>query len=415
MPDRRSNATVHDEMREFPTVAVIIPTYNRAHLLAQSLESVLAQSRAPDEILVVDDGSTDDTADALAGYDNRIRYLRKSNGGVPSALNYGLAATDADYVAFLDDDDLLLPDAIERHYAFLRTHPDIDFTYSGCYRFWGDMPPSPPYAEHLELYDCADVAPDDLFLRALETFPFHRQGMLVPLRCYRTVGAFDEIRQRSEDYEMILRLARAFRGAKLGAPTFLLREHSGDRGPANERHSARERDKVFLEYGRKLFADLRDRLALTSYVRNVNEAAPLSDHQTRRALLQRACTMARHGLFDEALDDLDAASTQSLLDHPLSVDEQRMCSRMMDMDPMLLPGGADFLRKATRMLDERAPLLSYACVKGFGWSVLREFRKGHYCTGAIMMAKLMQALGGRGGLSLARNMRKYAAMSRTAA
>src|SRR5690348_9034851 len=282
-------------MRESPTVAVIIPTYNRAHMLAQALESVLAQSRAPDEILVVDDGSADGTADVVAGYGDRIRYLRKSNGGVPSALNHGLAATDADYVAFLDDDDLLLPDAIERHYAFLHAHPGIDFSYSGCYRFWGDIPPSPPYAGHLELYDCVDVAPDDLFLRALETFPFHRQGMLVPLRCYRTVGAFDEIRQRSEDYEMILRLAHAFRGAKLGAPTFLLREHSGDRGPANERHSARERDKVFLEYGHKLFADLRDRLALTDYLRDASEAAQLTDLQARRALLQRACVMARHG------------------------------------------------------------------------------------------------------------------------
>lgn len=400
-------------MRESPSVAVIIPTYNRAHLLRQALESVLAQSRPPDEIIVVDDGSTDDTAQTLAGYAPRIRYLRKPNGGVPSALNYGLAATDADFIAFLDDDDLLIPDAIERHCAFLHAHPDIDFSYSGCYRFWGDRPPSQPYAEHLELYDCVTAAPDDLFLRALETFPFHRQGMLVPLRCYRAVGPFDEFRQRSEDYEMILRLARAFRGARLGTPTFLLREHSGDRGPANERHSVRERDKVFLQYGRRLFADLRNRLALTDYIRGVGETAQLSDPQTRRALLQRACVMARHGLFDEALEDLDAATTRPLLDHPLAAEELRMCSRMMDMDPMLLDDGANFLRTAIKLLDERASPLSYACTRGFGRSISREFRKGHYRAGISMAGKLMQALGGRGCISLAANIRKHSTASRT--
>ena len=149
------------------TVAIIIPTYNRARLLVQSLESVLIQSRPPDEILVADDGSTDETADVLAGYEHRIRYLHKPNGGVPSALNHGLAATNADYIGFIDDDDLLMPDAIQRHLEFLHSHPDIDFSYSGCYRFWSNTPPAPPYAEHLELYDCDDVAPDDLFLRAL--------------------------------------------------------------------------------------------------------------------------------------------------------------------------------------------------------------------------------------------------------
>src|SRR5690348_3787161 len=412
MVKQYENAT---EVSKPAKVAIIIPTYHRARLLVQSLESVLIQSRPPDEILVVDDGSTDETADVLAGYEHRIRYLHKPNGGVPSALNHGLAATNADYIGFIDDDDLLMPDAIQRHLEFLHSHPDIDFSYSGCYRFWSNTPPAPPYAEHLELYDCDDVAPDDLFLLALEIFPFHRQGMLVPLRCYRTVGAFDEFRQRSEDYEMILRLAHQFRGAKLGAPTFLLREHSGDRGPANERHGVRERDKVFLQYGRKLFADLRDRLGLSDYIPGVSKPAPLNDAQTRRALLQRACVMARHGLFDEALEDLDAATTRPLLDHPLAANEERMCSRMMDMDPMLLQGGADFLRTATRMLDERAPLLSYACVKGFGWSVSREFRKGHYRTGAVMAGKLMRALGGRGCLSLPGNIRKYAGTSRTSA
>ncbi len=83
-------------MNKPSTVAVIIPTYNRTQFLVQALESVLNQSRPPDEIIVVDDGSTDGTADLLAGYKDRVRYLYKPNGGLPSALNFGLAATNAD-------------------------------------------------------------------------------------------------------------------------------------------------------------------------------------------------------------------------------------------------------------------------------------------------------------------------------
>lgn len=390
-----------------PTVAVIIPTYNRPQFLVQALESILGQSRRPDEILIVDDGSADSTAEALAGYRDRIRYLRKPNGGLPSALNHGLAATNADYVCILDDDDLAMPDTIERHLAFLRSHPEIDFSYSGCWRFWGESPPKPPYAGQLELYDCADTAPDDLFLYALETYPFHTQGMLVPLRCYRAINGFDETRLRSEDYDMILRLARKFRGAKLPAPGFLLREHGGDRGPAQDRHSVRDRDKVFLQYARRLFADLRSRLALADYVRQGGKtAAPLTDAQTRTALLQRACIMGRHGLFNEALEDIEAATVRPLLEHPPTADEQRMCSRMTDMDPMLLDTGAAFLRQATRILGDRAPSLSYACAKGFGWSITREFQHGHYRMATAMAGVLVQALGARGCVSLATKARR---------
>ncbi|MGH8146530.1 MAG: glycosyltransferase family A protein, partial [Rhodanobacteraceae bacterium] len=227
------------------TVAVIIPTYNRAQYVGQAVESALNQSHPPDEVLVVDDGSTDNTSEVVTGYKDRVKYLYKANGGLPSTLNQGLAATDADYVCVIDDDDVMTPDAIERRLAFLHSRPDLDFCYSGCYRFWGDTPPQWPGVDHLELYDCADIAPDDLFLYALETYPFHTQSLLVPLRCYRAINGFDEAQLRSEDYDMILRLAREFRGAKVGSPTFLLREHSGDRGPAGARHGIDERDKVF--------------------------------------------------------------------------------------------------------------------------------------------------------------------------
>jgi glycosyltransferase involved in cell wall biosynthesis len=379
-------------MNGLPTVAVIIPTYNRAHLLVQALESVLKQSRPPDEILVVDDGSSDATADALVEYKNRIQYLRKPNGGLPSALNYGLAATDADYISILDDDDLAVPDAIERHLEFLHAHPDIDFSYSGCYRFRNETPPEPPYEQRLELYDCADITPDDLFLRALETYPFHTQGMLVPLRCYRAIGGFDETRLRAEDYDMILRLAQKFRGAKSGAPTFLLREHSGDRGPAHARHGMRAREAVLLQHGRKLFADLRNRLPLADYIRRTDKAKPLSDAQTRRALLQRACVMARHGLFPEAYEDLTGAiAIQTRM--PITDEERGICSRMLDLAPVLLRGQGGWLDSVRRLLAAEAAPLFEACVAGLGWSMERQWRHRSYADTLFMMGSLCRLAG----------------------
>jgi hypothetical protein len=379
-------------MNASPTVAAIIPTYNRAHLLGQALDSVLNQSRLPDEILVVDDGSTDTTADVVVKYQDRIRYLRKPNGGLPSTLNHGLAATEADYIGILDDDDLAMPDAIERHLAFLQSHPDIDFSYSGCYRFGTETPPQPPYAKHLELYDCADIAPDDLFLRALETYPFHTQGMLVPLRCYRAIGGFDETRLRSEDYDMILRLAQQFRGAKLREPTFLLREHGGDRGPAHARHGTQERDAILLRDGRKLFADLRGRLPLACYIQRRDQAVPLGEAQTRQALLQRACAMVRHGLFAEAYEDLMAAVAIQK-GEPFTDEERQLCSRMLDIAPELLHGQGKWLADVRRLLRSEAPPLFKACAEGVGWSVARQWELRLYADTLFMVGALGRLTG----------------------
>lgn len=383
-------------MRQPPTVAVIIPTYNRVHFLVQALESVLNQSRPPDEILVVDDGSTDATAEALVEYKSRIQYLRKPNGGLPSALNYGLAATNADYVGILDDDDLAMPDTLARHLEFLRSHPDIDFSYSGCYRFCSDTPPKPPYVERLPLYDCADIAPADLFLRALESYPFHTQSLLVPLRCYRTIGGFDETRRRSEDYDMILRLSHKFRGAKVGAPTFLLREHGGDRGPAQERHGIQDRDRIFLSEGKKLFADLRGRLPLADYVQREDGAKPLTEAQTRQALLQRACVMARHGLFDEALEDLTEVFNVPYSSHPFAPCDRRICNLMFDLEPDLLQGKGRWLEKVSQLFRKEGAKAAFeAGTAGLFWSLNREWRHKSRHGTAILAGSLLRFAGAR--------------------
>jgi glycosyltransferase involved in cell wall biosynthesis len=98
-------------------ISVVIPTYNRARKIATAVESVLAQTLRPHEVLVIDDGSTDDTAEALAPLKDRIRYIRKPNGGASSARNLGILEARCDWIAFLDSDDAWDPSKLAKQSA----------------------------------------------------------------------------------------------------------------------------------------------------------------------------------------------------------------------------------------------------------------------------------------------------------
>jgi glycosyltransferase involved in cell wall biosynthesis len=111
-------------------VSVVIPTYNRAAEVGNAIDSVLSQTYKPIEVIVVDDGSTDDTAERLKAYGGRIRYFRQANGGVSRARNAALAKTRGEFVAFLDSDDRWLPWKIELQVAALRARPEAGLTWT---------------------------------------------------------------------------------------------------------------------------------------------------------------------------------------------------------------------------------------------------------------------------------------------
>jgi glycosyltransferase involved in cell wall biosynthesis len=126
---------------EHPGVSVILPTYNRAAFVAEAIASVQAQSFANWELIVVDDGSTDDTAAAVASFsaDLRIRYLRQDRTGVAAARNCGLAETAAPIVAYLDSDNLWYPDFLSRAVDCLATEPGIDMIYGALVTEWHNL------------------------------------------------------------------------------------------------------------------------------------------------------------------------------------------------------------------------------------------------------------------------------------
>lgn len=122
-------------------VSVIIPTYNRANLLAEAIDSVLAQSYTDYELIVIDDGSTDDTERVVHSYGDRVRYYRQINGGVNNARNHAVRLAKGEYIALLDNDDLWLPFKLELEVAILECFPSVAAVFSNfsIYRSSSDI------------------------------------------------------------------------------------------------------------------------------------------------------------------------------------------------------------------------------------------------------------------------------------
>ncbi len=120
------------------SVSVVIPTYNRSTLLLRAINSVLPQLHEGDELLVMDDGSTDNTEEALRPLLNRIRYIRLQNGGPSRARNTAIALARGDLIAFLDDDDEWIPQKLALHRAVMAADPNILFSFTNFYSLFKD-------------------------------------------------------------------------------------------------------------------------------------------------------------------------------------------------------------------------------------------------------------------------------------
>lgn len=114
-------------------VSVVIPTYNSASYIGRAIRSVQGQTYPAHEIIVVDDGSTDETESVLSEFGSAVKYIRQSNAGVSAARNAGIRAAQGDWIAFLDADDEWLPHKLQRQVELLQRHPDLSWVYSNFY------------------------------------------------------------------------------------------------------------------------------------------------------------------------------------------------------------------------------------------------------------------------------------------
>lgn len=288
------------------SVTVIIPTFNRAEFLPWSVKSILEQTLAPDQVIVVDDGSTEATRLALRPFAKRITYLAKSNGGKPSAINYALPYVNGDYLWVFDDDDVACADALERHVAVLERRPDVAFTFSGSYRCVTGGNPDLGIVEVRSENPVRPFHDDEYLIEMMLSSYVGSPGVMVRTDIQRRAGPYRLDLVRSEDYEMGIRWALLGRGARLDTPTptFYRRYHEGLRGPRQFRFVYSRDTELSREAEREILRSLDSVLRLERYLPWSDWETPLDEKARATAVARRLAVRVRRGMWPEALEDL---------------------------------------------------------------------------------------------------------------
>jgi glycosyltransferase involved in cell wall biosynthesis len=226
-------------VKRFPKVTVIIPTFNRALLVIRAIKSVLDQTYQDFEVVVVDDGSSDQTQKVLRDLkDDRIRYFRhEKNRGLCAALNTGIRAAKGSYIAFQDSDDIWLPEKLEAQMkVFEDAEPKIGLVYTGAWLIYGDKKTYVPFSwvaqkegnVHRQLLKSNFVCNPSVVLRK---------------ECFEKVGMFEEGLPRFTDWEFFIRLSRCYDFKYLNKP--LVTAYNDTPGNIS---SSRARARVALEH-----------------------------------------------------------------------------------------------------------------------------------------------------------------------
>jgi glycosyltransferase involved in cell wall biosynthesis len=289
------------KQRRAMPVSVIIPTFNHARFLADAIESVLAQSLPPSEVIVVDDGSIDHTPAILAGYQGRVQVVRQGNRGVAAARNTGATLASGELLAFLDADDAWLPGKLERQVARLYDEPELGLVHCGVEEVDADGAPLRQRLDGLEGW----VAQELLLLRR-SVILGGGSGVVVPRAVFREAGGFAEGLSTSADWDLYFRIARRW---KVGfVPEVLLR---------------------YRLHGANMHGNVRamERDMLNAYARSFRDADPALQQLRRRAygnlhmvlagsyfVASQRRDFARHALISLCLTP---ANSVRLLGYPL--------------------------------------------------------------------------------------------------
>jgi len=206
-----------------PEVSVVIPTYNRQHLVQQTIDSVLRQTFRDWELIVVDDGSTDDTSDVLSErYGSRIRYVYQRNQGESAARNHGIELAHGQYIAFLDSDDLWHREKLQRQMEVFGAFPDVGIvsTQASWINYEGLLLKQPPHG-----HDQSDevISWDDLVLD--NVVAGGGSSAIVRRTCVDHAGGFDSQIRFGEEWDLWIRIARHYQVRQLPEPLVFFRVH----------------------------------------------------------------------------------------------------------------------------------------------------------------------------------------------
>jgi glycosyltransferase involved in cell wall biosynthesis len=219
-------------MSETPKVSVVIATYNRDSFLAETIDSVLQQRFQDYELIVVDDGSTDQTRALVESYGPRIRYLYHENRGPSAARNLGVRHARAPWISFQDSDDLTEPNHLETLYAYAKEHPGCGMVFangaylSGAQSKRGTIIP-PAKSQRLASNGVRLI---DLFEKSIVRL----QAALISREAYDAVGGHDESLRICMDLDLSFRLLMNYPVAYLDRVVFWYRFHEGNSGKNEE-------------------------------------------------------------------------------------------------------------------------------------------------------------------------------------
>lgn len=374
-------------MTDAISVAVMISTFNRAAFLRDCIDSVLAQSLAAAQIIVVDDGSDDGTEALCREYEDQIVYIGQENSGKSVALNRGMEAVTSSHICFFDDDDYMLPDALSAHQKTLRGAPKDAYSYSphlvfaddgahwiGDQRHWQPVR-TPQHAE-----------PGEMLVKTLEWgryFLTYLQGMLIPVSLVHSLGGFDPDLLRGQDYDMMLRLAASAQAHDTQVASFVMRSHTGPRGPASDRHSSAQRFAVWHKYDRKIVLRYRGALSLFDYLSTPDVDQSLTAQERCRALIQKFDIMLSHSLYREACEDLDllfgdgssGPRTGELYEHISSA----VTAAANFSYEFQSSQASTFAKQITKLSKHhRIPGLRLATARGMSWSAYRSLKESQW-------------------------------------
>lgn len=304
--------------------SIILPTFNRAAYIAASLDSLLRQTLPAEQIIVVNDGSTDETDAVLQPYRKRIIYLEQENAGKPAAVNTGLQHAVGEYIWVFDDDDVACNDALERHIATLKQHPTAAFTFGHSYHCTSSQDASTLCVHHerrIPLFE-----PGDDYFRLLMTSYVASPAVVVRTSVQKEVGPYREGLDRSEDWEVALRwglIGSAIRTVG-ERPTYYRRFHDGLRGSHGRQFPYAENARRSLDMERDILRLHWSKIALKNYLPRHQWNTELNSSNERTARLRRITVCARRAMMDEVAADLEALEAANFHSGSLTDSERKL-------------------------------------------------------------------------------------------
>lgn len=217
-------------------VSVIIPVYNRAHLLRESINSVLDQDYQDIEVVVVDDGSVEPIKDVVRQYDDRVRYIRQENSGASAARNMGVLHSTGDYLMFLDSDDILLPNALERLANALDGSREYGAAYCGFIERTEDGDVG--YRSSLNRFS------GNVFGSICTEYLCIVHSVMTRRRCLARTGLFDTTLTMYEDMEFYARLAAYYEF--IFVPEWLVEYRLAYNQASKEKHRLAEQKGLYM-------------------------------------------------------------------------------------------------------------------------------------------------------------------------